>query len=93
MRAAQDALAQAGVGQVEDEIPVDVVASDVPVDEALVERERRRVRKGLVEVRPDVGQRLDRRLEILQVLDQVGPCVVDQPGGGVAERPEFVERA
>ena len=48
-----------GVRQVEDEVQVHVVAADAPVDETLGVRERRRVRKRLVEVGPDVGKRLD----------------------------------
>ncbi len=45
-----------------------------------------------VEVWSDVGQRLDGRLEVLQVRHQIGLGVVDEPVGGVAERPELGER-
>lgn len=92
MRTQQDALAQPRIRQVDDEVAVDVVAPDIAIDEALGERERRRVGDGGVEVRSDVGKSTYRRPQVLQVLHQVGSGVVDQSGGGVAERPELVER-
>ena len=92
MGAQQDALAQPGVRQVDDEVPVDVVAPDEPVDEALGERVRGRQCNRGIELRPDIGERTKRRPQILQVLHQIRSRVVDQPGGGVAERAQFVER-
>ena len=89
--AQQHALPEPGVRQVEGEKPVDVVASDGSVDDILVERVCRRVREDRVEIRPDVSERTDRRLEVFQVLDQIGARVVDQPGGGVAEHAQLVQ--
>src|SRR5271165_7547583 len=70
---------------------VEVVASNGSVDEVLGERENRRVRERRVKPRSDVGERADCRLQVFQILDQVGLSVVDQPGGGVAEHPQVIQ--
>ena len=71
---------------------VEVVASDRSVDEVLGEREHEPRRDRHAELRPDVGECFDGRLQVLEVLDQVVLSVVDQPGGGVAEHAQMIER-
>ena len=73
------------------DMQVEVVASDRSVDEVLGEREHERRRDRHAELRSDVGECFDGRLQVLEVLDQVGLSVVDQPGGGVAEHAQMIQ--
>jgi hypothetical protein len=70
---------------------VEIVASDGSVDEVLGEREHEPRRDRHAELRSDVGECFDGRLQVLEVLNQVVLSVVDQPGGGVAEHAQMIE--
>ena len=71
---------------------VDVITANRAVDEVLGERECRQIGQDRVEVRPDIGQGLQRRFEIRQIVDEIGLGRVDQLGRGVAELPELLQR-
>jgi hypothetical protein len=77
--------------QIDDEVIVHEVAPYGPVDEILAVRKCRCVCQGGVEVGPDVGECAERRLEVVQVLDEVGLRVIDQPASGIAEGAKFVQ--
>ncbi len=90
--AQQECSLESGNREIDPDEYVYVVPPDGSVDQVLAVRERgQRVRDGFVEIRSDVCQRTDRRLQVLQVFHQVGLGVVDEPGGGVAEDTQFVE--
>src|SRR5581483_11675154 len=91
VRPKQQAVLEFGNSEVELKLYVEVVTSSGSIDEVLGEREDRRRRERFAKVRSYVGERADGRLQVLQVLDQVGLSVVDQPGGGVAERAQVVQ--
>ena len=82
-----------GIEQVKIDVQVEVVTSDRSVDEVLGEREHERRRDRRAELRSDVGERFDGRLQVLQILDQVVLSVVDQPGGRVAEHAKVIQGA
>ncbi len=70
---------------------VEIVASDGAVDEVLGEREDRQRRERRIDVRSDVGEPFDGRLQVLQISHQIGLSVVDQPGSRVAELAQAVQ--
>ena len=78
--------------QVDDGEQVHVVAAHRPVEQALAVRERGRVGQRRGQIRPDVGQRLDRRFQVLQVGHQIGRRIVGQLGGGVTEGAQLLQR-
>src|ERR1700733_8628344 len=91
VRPEEQARLELGNSQVQYDVQVEVVASNGAVDEVLGEREDRQRRDRRVNVGSDVGEPLDGRLQILQISDQVGLSVVDQPVGGVTEYAQAVQ--
>jgi hypothetical protein len=91
VRPKQQAVLEFGNSKVELKLYVEVVTSNGPIDEVLGEREDRRRREREAKPRSDVGERADGGLQVFQILDQVGLSVVDQPGGGVAERAQVIQ--
>ena len=84
---------QSRIGEVEDGEQVDVVtAGDPSAKVGPYGKAVANVSPG-DEVGSDVGECLERRLEVLEVRHQIVARVVDQTGGGVAERPELLQRA
>ena len=82
---------QSRIGDVENGEQVDVVAPCDPVGEGRAVRERGGKPKPNRQIGSDVGERLDRRLEVLEVGHQIVTGVIDQTGGGIAQLPELLQ--
>src|SRR6185369_1860467 len=78
--------------QVDDGEQVHVVAADRPVEQALAVWEGGRIGQRSGKVRADVGQRLDRRFQVLQVGHQIGRRIVGQLCGRVTEGAQLLQR-